>query len=311
MIEVRSLTKNYGKIRAIQNINFTAQKEEIFGFLGPNGAGKTTTLRIITCFLRATSGTVLVDGLDVATDSLEVRKKLGYLPENSPLYPDMRVEEYLSYRLKLKRFPRAHRKHRMEEVIDKCSLGSVRKQLIGQLSKGYRQRVGFADAISHKPQILILDEPTAGMDPGHIVEVRNLIRELSREHTILFSTHNLFEVDQLCKRVVIINRGQIVADATTDELRQKATVESAIHLETNGPRQEVEQELEQWDEINKIESSEKDNYSHFQIHPKNGDTPEFREKIFSMVVEKNWKLITLARREKSLEEIFMQIINSR
>jgi len=310
MIELKGLNKKYGNIKAIDNLEFSVKKGEILGFLGPNGAGKTTTLRIITCFLRPTSGTVFVNGLNVLSHSLEVRKKIGYLPENSPLYSDMKVEEYLVYRMKLKKVMKRERKTQLDFILSKCALNSVRKQLIGELSKGYRQRVGFADAISHNPSILILDEPTQGMDPGQKIEIRNLIKELGQEHTVIFSTHILPEVELLCNRVVIIHKGHIQADSTTKKLRESASEETPILFEVDGPKDEVEKEIQKLPVQSVEYMVKRDSFLKYSVKAKEDSSLSVKDGLYEIVRSKNWKLRTLYQEEKTLEEIFIQITSS-
>lgn len=218
MIEVDHLTKRYGSFTAVDDISFQVGKGEIVGFLGPNGAGKTTTMRVLTCYLPASGGTARIAGFDIFEEPLEVKRKLGYLPESPPLYRDMRVRTYLEFVAKLKGVPREKARGRIDEVIQQCGLSDRTKQLIGQLSKGYRQRVGLAQAIVHDPEVIIMDEPTSGLDPNQIVEVRHLIRELAKERTVILSTHILPEVEMTCDRVIIINRGRIAAVDTTENL---------------------------------------------------------------------------------------------
>jgi ABC-2 type transport system ATP-binding protein len=219
MIHVSSLTKYYGDYAAVRNVSFDVPKGQVVGFLGPNGAGKTTTLRILAGYLTATSGRATIDGLDVFWRPVEVRRRIGYMPENCPLYPEMRVVEYLYFRAGIKDLHGRDARQRVEAVLDRCWLRDVRRQLVGTLSKGYRQRVGLADVLLNNPPVLILDEPTAGLDPGQIRETRKLIRELGREHTILLSTHILSEVELTCDQAIIINRGRIAAAGRLADLR--------------------------------------------------------------------------------------------
>lgn len=220
VIRVDGLTKEYPETTAVNRISFTVSRGEVVGFLGPNGAGKTTTLKMLTCFMPATSGSASVAGYDVATQSLQVRKSIGYLPEHNAVYDEMRVSEYLRFRAALKKVPWGRRRANVDDAIQMCGLGGVAQRVIGQLSKGYRQRVGLADTVVSKPPVVILDEPTSGMDPGQIVEVRELIRHLGKKNTVLLSTHHLPEVEHICDRVVIIDQGRIVLDATMDEVHQ-------------------------------------------------------------------------------------------
>ncbi len=238
MIEVKGLTKSYGDFLAIKDVSFTAESGEILGFLGPNGAGKTTTMRILTGFMPATSGTVLIDGLDILTNSLEARRRIGYLPENPPVYYDMRVEGYLRFVAKLKGVQRQSLDEAVELAISRCGLEDVRYRICGQLSKGYKQRVGLAAAIIHNPSVMILDEPTIGLDPRQIIEIRKLIRELAKERTVVLSTHILPEVSQICQKVVIINDGRVVLEKRLDEISKEGSLEDvflrAIAKESTG-----------------------------------------------------------------------------
>ncbi len=220
VIQVEGLTKEYPETVAVDQISFSVSQGEVVGFLGPNGAGKTTTLKMLTCFMPATSGNATVAGFDIATQSLQVRRSIGYLPEHNAIYDEMRVAEYLKFRAALKKVPWRQRGSYVDEAIHMCGLKDVAQRVVGQLSKGYRQRVGLADTVVSKPPVLILDEPTSGMDPGQIVEVRELIRHLGKENTVLLSTHHLPEVEHICDRVVIIDRGRIVLDSTLEEIRQ-------------------------------------------------------------------------------------------
>ncbi len=228
MIEVKGLTKAYGSFLAIKDVSFTAERGQILGFLGPNGAGKTTTMRIITGFMPATSGSVLVEGLDIFSESLEARRRIGYLPENPPVYPDMRVEDYLRFVAKLKGVGRNRLDEAIENAVRGCGLEDVRNRICGQLSKGYRQRVGLAAAIVHDPPVLILDEPTIGLDPRQIIEIRRLIRGLAKERTVVLSTHILPEVSQVCDKVVIINDGCIVLEEKLDQISRGESLEDVF-----------------------------------------------------------------------------------
>jgi ABC-2 type transport system ATP-binding protein len=228
MIEVEGLTKRYGDFTAIEDITFRVEKGEIVAFLGPNGAGKTTTLRLLTGFLPATEGSVVVAGFDIFDKPMEVKKRIGYLPEQPPVYNDMRVTEYLKFVAKIKGVPRSERKAAMERVIQRCSLADVSDRIIGKLSKGYKQRVGLAQAMIHDPEVLILDEPTIGLDPKQILEIRDLIKSLAGDHTIILSTHILPEVTMICQRVLIISQGRIVADDTLESLTAQDSLESVF-----------------------------------------------------------------------------------
>ena len=234
MIEVESLTKRYGRATAVDGVSFHVQKGEILGFLGPNGAGKTTTMRILTCYLPPTEGAAKVAGYDVFSQPMEVKRRVGYLPETPPLYPDMSVREYLDFCARIKGVAPGERRQRVADAVEKCRVGDVRDKLIGKLSKGYRQRVGLAQAILHNPDVLILDEPTAGLDPKQIIETRELIRSFAGSHTVILSTHILPEVSMTCGRVVIINKGRVVAEDTPDNLTRRLQGAGALRVEARG-----------------------------------------------------------------------------
>jgi ABC-2 type transport system ATP-binding protein len=236
MIEVEGLVKRYGEVLAVQGISFRIGEGEVVGFLGPNGAGKSTTLRILTGYMPATAGSVRIAGFDVLTRSLEVRRRLGYLPENVPVYPEMRVEEFLRFRALLKGVPRRDLAQRVESALERCGCREMRRRMIGTLSKGYRQRVGIADAVVHDPPILILDEPTSGLDPNQRVEVRRLIASLGAEKTVILSTHILAEVEAVARRVVIVHRGRIAADGTPDQLAERFAGETRLSVAARGSR---------------------------------------------------------------------------
>lgn len=227
MIEVEKLTKYYSDFCAIEGVSFKIGKGEIVGFLGPNGAGKTTTMRILTCYMPASSGTARIAGHDVFADSMQVRRRIGYMPESPPLYNDMTVKSYLSFVAKIKGIARSERKGKIERVLERTSTTDVAGKLIGQLSRGYRQRVGLAQALVHEPEVLILDEPTTGLDPNQTIEIRKLIKSLAEEHTIIFSTHILYEVMQTCSRAIVINRGRIIADDSLANLSMEGDLEKA------------------------------------------------------------------------------------
>ena len=305
MIEVNGLTKYYGKVKAIDNISFKVEKGEILGFLGPNAAGKTTTMRIITCFIPATGGEAKVAGYDVSRDSLEVRRRIGYVPENVPLYDDMRVKEYLLYRAKLKEIPGRERKKRLKEIIEKCWIGDVQNRIIGQLSKGYRQRVGLAGAMIHNPPILILDEPTVGLDPNQIRQVRKLIKELGGEHTILLSTHILPEVEMVCGRVIIIDNGRLVAIDTPQGLTTRLRGGTRIAIEVRGEGKKIKDEIERIKGVTSVKWHEDSQISNYEVElEKNKD---LREEIF-LAITKNGGIIREMKRETmTLEDIFVHI----
>src|SRR5437016_8525076 len=243
VISVSQLTKVYGQTLAVDRISFDVAKGQIVGFLGPNGAGKSTTLRMLTCYLPPTSGGATVNGFDIFHQSQQVRENLGYLPENVPLYTEMKVEEYLDFRGQLRKMPRPERRKRIDYVLEKCWLGNVRRRTIGHLSKGYRQRVGLADSLLHNPAVLILDEPTVGLDPTQIRETRKLVKELGGDHTVMLSTHILPEVEAVCDRAIIIAGGKIVAQGTPEELRASRQMEARVMVECRGPARDVENAL--------------------------------------------------------------------
>src|SRR5579863_4502044 len=248
MIKVEGLTKRYARTLAVDNISFEVDKGQIVGFLGPNGAGKTTTMRVLTCFLPPTKGTANVAGFDVLEQPLEVKKRIGYLPETPPVYPEMEVQEYVTFVGKLKGVPKADLARRVDQVIERCAIGDVQNKLIGKLSKGYRQRVGLAQAIIHNPDVLILDEPTAGLDPKQIIETRQLIHNLAGEHTIILSTHILSEIEHSCDKVIIISHGKLVATDTVANLTNRLRGSEAVALEIDAPglsETEVQVGLEQ------------------------------------------------------------------
>ena len=247
MVEVSRLTKYYGDFRAIQDLSFTAKRGEILGFLGPNGAGKTTTMRIITGFMRATQGTATVEGFDVFKESHEARRRIGYLPENPPLYNDMTVNSYLRFVGRIKGIARKKISGALDGVLERCSLTEVASRLVSQLSKGYRQRVGLAQALIHNPPVLILDEPTLGLDPKQIIEIRSLIKELSGDRTVILSTHILPEVSQICDKVVIINEGKAVVEKELTELTQGATLEEVFLRYIS--KEAEEKEAESWEQL--------------------------------------------------------------
>jgi ABC-2 type transport system ATP-binding protein len=239
MISVANLTKRYGRVTAVDNLSFEVKQGEIVGFLGPNGAGKTTTMRILSTFLPATGGTVRICGFDVFTESLEVRRRIGYLPETVPLYPDMRVSEYLLFRGRLKGLRGSRLHARLDEVVETCGLADVRRAIIGRLSKGYMQRVGLADALIHDPHVLVLDEPTIGLDPNQIRNIRGLIQSLGRRHTVLLSSHILSEVQMICERVLILNAGRVVAADRTDNLVGLMKAAPRVWMEVQGPLEAI------------------------------------------------------------------------
>jgi len=305
MIQVKNLTKYYGAFLAVDNISFKVEEGEIVGFLGPNGAGKSTTLRILTCYQPATSGSATVAGFDVFKQSMEVRKHIGYLPESVPLYPEMRVREYLNFRGKLRGMDRAAREKAINHVTDRCWLGDFIDRPIGQLSKGMKQRVGLADALLHDPKILILDEPTIGLDHTQIRETRNLIRELAKKHTVILSSHILPEVEATCQRTIIIARGKIVASGSPTELRERIAGSSRLIAEIRGPQQEVQSALQGIEGVRKVDCSLNNGWNRLTIETVQGHDP--REHISRLAIQRNWALREIRLEAGSLEEFFVQI----
>jgi ABC-2 type transport system ATP-binding protein len=311
MIKVEGLTKRYARTIAVDNISFEVEKGQIVGFLGPNGAGKTTTMRVLTCFLPPTAGSANVAGFDVLEQSLEVKKRIGYLPETPPVYPEMEVKEYVTFVGKLKNVPKADLAARVDQVIERCAIGDVRNKLIGKLSKGYRQRVGLAQAIIHNPDVLILDEPTAGLDPKQIIETRDLIHQLAGEHTIILSTHILSEVEHSCDRVIIINKGKLVATDSVANLtsRLRGSEMVALEVESNGgslKQTDVLQRLEQVPGVSRVLSKEpRDGRYPFEVESLQGK--HIRPDLAKAVVASGWGLTELRPMGLSLEEIFLQL----
>ncbi len=307
-IKVTNLTKYYGDYLAVDNISFEAKKGEILGFLGPNGAGKSTTMKIITTYLPPTSGTVEVYGNDVEDKSLEVRKRLGYLPELNPLYYDMNPVEYLDFIAALDGIPKTEIKKKREEMIKVCGLESVRTKDIGTLSKGFKQRVGLAQAMINNPDVLILDEPTSGLDPNQIIEIRNLIKKLGKEKTVVLSTHILSEVTATCNRVIIINKGKIVADGTPEELQAKSKGQSLVTLEVknNCDKNALSGALKEIRSVNKVEFVKDNGDSfHFNIYGEKG--ADLREVISNKVMQQKATLLSMQTKQTSLEDIFREL----
>jgi gliding motility-associated transport system ATP-binding protein len=311
MITVSELTKKYARHIAVDNISFEVQKGQIVGFLGPNGAGKTTTMRILTCFMPPTSGSAQVAGFDVLEQPLEVKKRIGYLPETPPLYPEMRTTEYLSFVGKLKGLSGVELNKRVDYVAERCAIADVKDRLLGKLSKGYRQRVGLAQAIIHNPDVLILDEPTAGLDPKQINETRDLIKSLAGDHTIVLSTHILPEVEQICQQVIIINRGKLVATDSVNNLQNRARGAESLLLEVAGRNGSVDtavvqRRLEQVAGVTRVlVKNSLQNRSIFELESRR-DTL-VRGDLARAVVESGWDLNELRPAAVSLEEIFLQL----
>lgn len=302
MIEVKNLTKRYAGRTAVRDMSFTVNKGEIVGFLGPNGAGKSTTMRMLSCYMPATSGTARVAGLDVFTQADEVRRRIGYMPENNPLHTDMRVREYLKFRARLKGLGRQRSRDRVDAVTERCGLKDVHRKIIGQLSKGYRQRVGLADALVHEPDLIILDEPTIGLDPHQIRSVRQLIKDLAKNHTVLISTHILPEVEMTCSRVLIINEGRILMSERSEALQKS----SQVVTEILAPLAELRNVFEQTAEIERFDiSPAQGDYHRCVLTPRAG--MDLRPAIYDLVRSHNWKLRELTRGIQTLEDIFVRV----
>jgi ABC-2 type transport system ATP-binding protein len=308
MIQVAHLTKQYPGRTAVDDVSFEVGRGEIVGFLGPNGAGKSTTMRMLAGYLPCTGGTLRVAGYDVATHSLEVRRRIGYLPENCPLYPDMRVDEYLAFRARLKGVPRRHLKSRLAEVKNLCGVGDVGRRIIGQLSKGYRQRVGLAESLIHDPELLILDEPTIGLDPNQIRLVRQLIVDLAKRHTILLSTHILPEVEMTCQRVLILHHGRIVASDTTDRLRRRLAGGTHVRAELRGPADDVALALRALPGIEEVDAVLQDGWARCEIRVRAEADP--RAEIAALAAARGWALRELHAEHASLEDIFVRLTRS-
>ena len=306
MIEVTNLTKRYAGRTAVAGISFTVARGEIVGLLGPNGAGKSTTMRILSCFMPATSGTVRVAGFDVFHQSDEVRRRIGYMPENNPLYPEMRVREYLKFRARLKGLNWRRSRERVTTVMEQCGLTEVGRRIIGQLSKGYKQRVGLADALVHEPELIILDEPTLGLDPHQIRAVRQLIKSLAQKHTVLISTHILPEAEMTCNRMLIMYDGKILAADTPDNLQRLMAGSSQIIAEIAAPADELREALSQMPGIEQFDVSPcEGEFQRCALTPRDGY--DLRPAIFSLGQERGWIIRELTRSRHSLEDIYVQV----
>jgi len=308
MIKVEHLTKRYAGQPAIEDLNFEVGKGEVMGFLGPNGAGKSTTMRILSSFMPPTSGRASIAGYDVFEQSLKARSHLGYMPENVPLYNDMRVTEYLNYRAALKAVPHRRVAERVGDIKELCGLKDVEKKLIGALSKGYRQRVGLADALVHEPDLLILDEPTSGLDPNQIRQVRDLIKNLGKQHTILLSTHILPEVEMTCSRVIIINKGRIEACDTPDNLLGRIRTAGGVFVEAKTGSDNGAEEIRKIAGVRDVTTSKDGDWDLFSLRVEAGT--DVREEIFRLATERRWALRELSQRRATLEDVFVEITHS-
>jgi ABC-2 type transport system ATP-binding protein len=308
VIKVSQLTKVFGQTLAVDNISFEVPKGQIVGFLGPNGAGKSTTLRVLTCYLPPTSGGATVNGFDIFHQSEQVRENLGYLPESVPLYTEMRVEEYLDFRGRLRKLDRETRQNRIEYVLERCWLRDVRRRVIGHLSKGYRQRVGLADSLLHNPPVLIMDEPTVGLDPTQIRETRKLIKDLGGDHTVILSTHILPEVEAVCDRAIVIAGGRIVAQGSPDELRASRRMQARVLIECKAPAKDIEVALKHLSGVSRVEILDGEGegkYITAAVRPK--DAYDVREEVARTVMQHGWPLREIRLEHATLEEFFVQV----
>lgn len=304
MIEVQNVSKSYGPVHAVKDVSFSVQKGEILGFLGPNGAGKTTTMRILACFMPATSGTAKVAGFDVFDQAMEVKKRIGYLPENPPLYMEQTVRDYLRFVAGIKGIAANSVKQKIDRALELTSTTNVSQRIIGKLSKGYRQRIGLAQALIHEPAILILDEPTVGLDPAQIIEVRELIKNLAGDHTIILSTHILPEVEQTCDRVVIINQGQVVAEDTTAGLTHKLQGVSSVRIEATGDPEAIKVVLGSIDGVAKV------THTAGAYMVESMAEKDVRGEIARAIVKNDFTLLSLQSVGMNLEEIFLQLVKT-
>ena len=306
MIEVQHLTKRYGRVTAVDDVTFRVERGEILGFLGPNGAGKTTTMRILTGYMPATEGKAIVAGFDVFDQPIEAKRRTGYLPETPPLYPDMSVVEYLTFVSKIKGVPSAERRQRVQQVMQKTRVDDMANRLCSKLSKGYRQRVGLAQALIHNPDVLILDEPTAGLDPKQIIETRQLIRGLAGDHTIILSTHILPEVSQTCQRVVIINRGKVVAVDTPDNLTSRLRGSETMYLQVDAAGADAESILQRVSGVTRVSVADtKQQVIGYEVDSEAGR--DVRRELAAAVVSRGWGLLEMRPMRMSLEEIFLHV----
>ncbi len=318
MIAVSQLTKAYGPVLAVDNISFQVPKGQIVGFLGPNGAGKSTTIRMLACYLPPTSGGATINGFDIFHQSTEVRSNLGYLPESCPLYTEMKVREYLDYRGRLRKMSRDDRRKRTDYVLERCWLEDVQNRVIGHLSKGYRQRVGLADSLLHDPPVLILDEPTVGLDPSQIIQTRKLIKELGGKHTVMLSTHILPEVEAVCDRAIIIAGGRIAAQGSPDELRASRRMQARVLVECKANPDQVKKTLGNVNGVRDVEvlngraaaavgshGKDGDGFITIAVRPK--ESHDVREEVARAVAQQQWPLREIRLEQATLEEFFVQV----
>ena len=307
MIQASNLTKFFGEKCAINNVSFEVEKGEILGFLGPNAAGKTTTMRILTGYFPPSAGTAKIAGFDILDNSLDVRKKVGYLPENFPLYKEMTVTEFLTFVAEVKAIPHVDREKSVKSALEKCGLSHEAENYIGRLSKGYCQRVGIAQALINEPDVLILDEPTVGLDPNQIIEIRNLIKSLAGKSTVILSSHILPEVSMTCSRVIIINKGEIITMDTPENLSNSLQKVEKVHIEVEGPLDQIKSLLGEVKGVLKIESAEVNRDNRNEIRLETERNPRIRREIASLIVGKDFGLYELSTKQLTLEEIFIQM----
>jgi ABC-2 type transport system ATP-binding protein len=306
VIEVQHLTKRYGRVTAVNDVSFRVERGEILGFLGPNGAGKTTTMRILTGYMPATEGKAIVAGFDVFDQPIEAKRRTGYLPETPPLYPDMSVSEYLDFVAKIKGVPSSDRRARVRQVMDRTRVTDMANRLCGKLSKGYKQRVGLASALIHNPDVLILDEPTAGLDPKQIIETRELIKELGGDHTIILSTHILPEVAQTCQRVVIINKGHVVAVDTPDNLTARLRGSETMYLQVDASGADAAVSLGRVAGVTRVvEADRRDGMVGYEVDSESGR--DVRRDLARAVVSSGWGLLEMRPLRMSLEDVFLSL----
>ncbi|MCQ2469469.1 MAG: ABC transporter ATP-binding protein [Ruminococcus sp.] len=315
MIEVKNLTKKYGDKLAVNDISFKVEKGEILGFLGPNGAGKSTTMNMLTGYISSTSGQVLIDGVDILEDPKKAKSNIGYLPEIPPLYIDMTVDAYLNFMFDLKKCKQPRKKH-LEDICELCKISHVRKRLIKNLSKGYRQRVGLAQALLNKPPVIILDEPTVGLDPNQIIEIRTLIKQLGKRHTVILSSHILPEIQAVCDRIIIINKGQVAADGTADEIAKNISNEHKMTLRIEGPthtkddKTKIADALRSIDGITYVRADMEREKGIYDYDVETDGKTDVRRAINKLCAEKGWNILMLQLSDMTLEDIFLKITMS-
>lgn len=310
MINIENLTKFYGNNRAVNNISFTINDNEILGFLGPNGAGKSTTMNMVAGYLPMSGGTVTICGTDISRAPVKAKRKIGYLPQDPPVYPDMRVKEYMSFCAGLKRIPRAKRKEEIQRVMELLKITDVKDKLIKNLSGGYKRRVGFAQAILGNPEFIILDEPTVGLDPNQVIEVRNIIRDLKKHHSVIFSSHILSEVSEVCDRVVIINKGDIRAIDTIENLEKSYGASLVLHIKVKGSKTKAASIIEMTDGVKEITSIDEEGENIFSFTTQlDGDAEEIRRSIMSELLKNKVDIEEIYTDKPNLENVFIELIN--